>query len=223
VENVCAAQRAVAEEAIDLVFGRSVSVTYASLAGKIHDTALEVCRDDELGMKTSRYNRRATRRKHMALERTEAYCDRVEISARLSSNPREWVSLGVFEGCRDGHTEKPIFLGDCGTGGAVHCIALRFRAVSWHNRPYLRVGAYGFDDRAKKKSQKIVHKGEADLQAGVEYVLHYSKNRDDGNDGFRRKYGVKQGKSYRWSFQEPKDNKARKRSQLKSAIDDALT
>jgi hypothetical protein len=160
--------------------------------------------------------------KRMALERTEEYCDRVEISAQLSSNPTEWISLGVFEGCRDGYTEKPVFLGHCEAGGAVHCTALRFRAVSCHNHPYLRVGAYGFNGGARTKTQKIVHNEEADLEDGVEYVLHYSKNRGDGNDGIRRKYGIKHGNSSRAYARKPKieHRNKYKRSQIKSAIED---
>ena len=154
--HVSSAQQAVAENAVELFFSRTVAVSHASIAGKIHDTQLESLPRSNAPLSVAPgTSRRMKRHCHVAIEGTDAYCDRVEISARLPSAPKAWIVIGIFDGCqgnfdgcRDGHTETLISLTNCDAAsrnGAVHCIALRFQAVSWHNRPMLRVGAYGHE------------------------------------------------------------------------------
>lgn len=239
-QGVRAAQNAVVNEAVDLVFGRPVLVTYASIAGKIHDTTYERVQlakaqdykpryyNSEIVIPEENDSRAKRTRIHVAVEGTEAYCDRVEISARLTLNPRVWVSLGVFAGCRDGHTENTIYLGDCPAAqkhsGAISCIALRFRALSWHNKPMLRVGAYGVESEVSKNQRKAVavSNGDAIFENGVQYTLHRHSNREDGRDSIWRRYAIKEGPSdHCWNYGD-KNLKSKRRTAIKSAIRDAV-
>lgn len=238
-QGVRAAQNAVVNEAVDLVFGRPVLVTYASIAGKIHDTTHERVQltkaqeykpryyNSEIVIPDENGSRAKRARIHVAVEGTEAYCDRVEISARLTLNPRVWVSLGVFAGCRDGHTEQAIYLGDCPAAQkhseAVSCIALRFRALSWHNKPMLRVGAYGVESEACKNQRKTVavSNGDAIFENGVQYTLHRYKNREDGRDSTWRRYAIKGPSENCWNYGD-KNLKSKRRTAIKSEIRDAV-
>lgn len=235
--HVVSAERAVVERAVDLVFGLPVSVTHASIAGKIHKTRSETLFMSKAEDYPPRYYnstivvpddvQRKQKWCNIAVEGTDAYCDRVEISARLVGSPRTWIVLGTFAGCKDGHTEKAIYLGDChaasGTG-AVLCIALRFRAVSWHNKPLLRVGAYGHDDKPltnDKAREKVFPSDDTGFEDGVEYTLYCAKHRHDGNDALFRQYAKKEGRSCHkedW----PRRSKEMKRAKQRADIKDAL-
>jgi len=242
--NVSSTQQAVAENAVELFFGRTVAVSHASIAGKIHDTETESLRrskGDDYGPRRNEplvvapgTSGKMKRRCHVAIEGTDAYCDRVEISARLPSAPKVWIVLGIFDGCRDGHTETPISLTNCDVAsrnGAVHCIALRFRAASWHNRPMLRVGAYGYeiddDDAAVKKKKSVAASISHDSTAfedGVEYILHRWTRHEDGSDALRRRYAFK-GNSLgmRWDGWEDRDSRAARRRNFRYDVKEALS
>jgi len=60
------------------------------------------------------------------------------------------------------------------------------------------------------------------VEDGVEYILHHTS---DGDASFQRKYSFKSGRSYtkddRW-LRRRKNNKARKRAEIKASIKDAL-
>lgn len=219
--RISAVQNAFAPKTVDLVFGRKVSVAFASIAGKIHNTTLETYEETT---KSRHYpSGKIKRWRHVALEGTDSYCTRIEISARLALNPRIWVRLGSFDACQDGHTEIPIYLGDCDaalTDGTVECLSLRFRALSWHRRPLLRVGAYGRDENASS----FTAKDKGAVGDGVEYVLHQSLVRETDQDiSFQRKYGIKCGRSYGdGGWTSPKHKKAHKRSELRASMKEAL-
>ena len=232
LSSLPATEKAVVNKEVDLIFGRPVAVTHASIAGKIHATKIETMDAEEdkdcLGWYQQGRWHQLHRKKnfHVALDGTEAYCTRVEISARLTANPKIWVTLGTFDGCRDGHTEKAIFLGDChaasGNNSEVHCIALRFRAMSWHKQPLLRVGAYGHhvDDQKTKdnRNKSILSDNDAcaGFEDGVEYIVYSSEHRDDGTDAVRRRYAIKEGKYFK--YHDPRRSQERKRSQIRADI-----
>jgi len=236
LSSLPATEKAVVNREVDLIFGHPVAVTHASIAGKIHATKFETMDAEEdkdcIGWyQQGRWHQhRESKGFHVALDGTEAYCTRVEISARLTANPKIWVTLGTFDGCRDGHTEKAIFLGDChaasGNNSEVHCIALRFRAVSWHKQPLLRVGAYGHnvDDQQRKDTRKKSilsdNDGCAGFEDGVEYIVYSSEHRDDGTDAVRRRYAIKEGKYFK--YHDPRQSQERKRSHIRADIKDGF-
>eukprot|EP00568_Trieres_chinensis_P010294 CAMPEP_0183295960 /NCGR_PEP_ID=MMETSP0160_2-20130417/3714_1 /TAXON_ID=2839 ORGANISM="Odontella Sinensis, Strain Grunow 1884" /NCGR_SAMPLE_ID=MMETSP0160_2 /ASSEMBLY_ACC=CAM_ASM_000250 /LENGTH=549 /DNA_ID=CAMNT_0025457511 /DNA_START=31 /DNA_END=1680 /DNA_ORIENTATION=- len=232
--HVASAKRAVVGGTVDLVFGRNVAVTHASLAGKIHDTSLEALRvskfhsrgwdlDVDDSFKPLLAEGALCRLCLVGIEGTDAYCTRVQISARISLGPtRRWVDLGVFDACKDGHNEVAIPLGGCvaaSPDGAVRCVALRFRAVSWRNKPLLRVGAYGQDldcEVQGKKGKQPKHSEGSGFDDGVEYILHRAA-KHQCDLGHQRRYALK-GRSCKIDAYDDHTPRAARRSQLRKDI-----
>lgn len=222
------AQRTVAENTIELFFGRRVAVSHASIAGKIHDTELNFLRHTKANNYGSRFNK-----PHVVApgtgKRFKKHCHvaRVEISARLAADPKQWLVLGTYDGCQNGHNERLISLANCvaaARDGAVRCIAPRFRAISWHNKPMIRVGAYGHEtDNNSKKVRTSTSHNSAAFEDGVEYVLHRSTRRNDGSDAARRRYAFK-GKSVKdsWGWEEHGSRAARRRN-FRADVKEALS
>ena len=241
------ARSAVVRGAVELDFGRRVLVTHASIAGQIHETHSRAVVHDRDGLVVPRSAGASPG--WVAIEGTEAYVTRFELSARLAANCGEWTCIGEFTGCCDnGRDECAVALDACAAAmtrkdgvSGLECTALRFRAVHFHGAsPMLRVGAYGLealsDATNKKKAQTLAdatdHDGGGDETVVVEYLLrllpkprHDRDGTDDGSVRLRRTWAVKGRREHGFSpYYSTKETKAVKRKtfrrQLRADSDD---
>lgn len=185
IVDVRAAANGVALGAVELDFGKPVFVTVVVLSGKIHDTVdVTDDEDDSDDVKpTPRFrngvllNKRHVKTRFAALEGTDAFCARVNISARVGN---DWVGLGEVPGPTSGHTEMAVPIGDTWRNGVtgIFCTALRFKPVAWQRAPALRVGAFGEQSRLNRKG-----KAQADDDDDVIYEVTVPKEQGDDDRG----------------------------------------
>lgn len=184
IRDVRAAVNGVALGAVELDFGMPVFVTFVVLSGKIHDTVeISDDEDDDDVKPTPQFrngvllNKRPVKIRHAALEGTDAYCSSVNLSARVGN---DWVNLGEVPGpVRGGHTEVAVPIGDTLRGGVagILCTALRFKPVSWHRAPALRVGAFGEPAQSRQN-----RKGKAKADDDDDVIYEVITPREQGDD-----------------------------------------
>jgi len=88
------------------------------------------------------------------------WVEKYELSYRANSG-RAWITLGEFKGNRDMTTEVAHDVSQLVSGG-LECRYLRFRPLTYHGRPAMRVGVYGQRPGPGKESpsQKGAVRGE---------------------------------------------------------------
>lgn len=198
--NVRAAANGVVNESVELAFGRTVFLTFVSIAGKIHNIEkVEINRDEE-SMLRHRNNQIVSARKKfrnycwVATEGSEAYVERFRLSVRLASTG-DWLGLGEHRGSSNCWDEVAISLAsaECATVRAddifgIECTAVRFHALSWFHSPSFRVGAYGGDlSKERPRMCATVTPKVENHHDVVTYDLYWTRFSEDDDDENQRR------------------------------------